>query len=257
MRFANISRLFAVFALLALGGCGMPVAVQIVSLLADGVSLLATEKSVSDHGLSALTDQDCALWRGLKGEAVCQDSDTVPVVLANREPPNRSESASPPEAPPAVETLVVEDNFSNAPVGGASAAANNEPPVIPIKSWIVAVETTEPLEAPAVPQAPQSITRTRQSSPSYAHQSGGYYYVIASYFRPADAERFAGRHPSLTPIVLSGTAKGRRVYRVAVGPLIKGRRPTVRAKLIDVGIRDAWGLTLNAPTVVTELAAVD
>ncbi len=241
MRLAKVLRLFSVLALLALGGCGMPVAVQIVSLLADGVSLLATEKSVSDHGLSALTNQDCAVWRGFKGESICQDYSPAPVIIASQEPANRSES-------------VFEDDFDSEWVDSRSIT---DPSAMPTKPWTVAVEIGETLEAPAVRRAPQQIASAPQSRPSYAPQNGGYFYVIASYFKPADAERFAGGHPSFTPIVISGTAKGRRVYRVAVGPLIKDKRPTVRAKLKHAGIPDAWGLRLNAPKIITELAAAE
>ncbi len=245
MRSANVSRLFAVVAVLALGGCGMPVAVQIVSLLADGASLIATEKSISDHGLSALTDQDCALWRGFQGEAICQDDETAPVVLAERKVANPAESA----IESAIDASDFEDEFDSRQVDAA--------PPVPVKSWIVAVETVETLAAPAVSKAiTPVVAKTSPSRPAYASQSGGYYYVIASYIRPNDAERFAGNHQSLTPVVLSGTAKGRQVYRVAVGPLPKDRRPTVRAKIVDAGIRDAWGLRLSEPRVITELAAI-
>lgn len=59
-----------------LSGCGLPPAVMIASYAADGVSYVATGKSVSDHGISKVTGRDCALWRIIKGEAVCKDEPT-------------------------------------------------------------------------------------------------------------------------------------------------------------------------------------
>ncbi len=57
-----------------LAGCGLPLAVTLGSYAADGVSYVATGKSVTDHGLTAVTGRDCALLRPiLKGKAICQD----------------------------------------------------------------------------------------------------------------------------------------------------------------------------------------
>ncbi|MEQ8195910.1 MAG: hypothetical protein RIB59_15620, partial [Rhodospirillales bacterium] len=49
-----------------LSGCGLPVGVTIASWAIDGISLLTTEKSVTDHGISAVAQRDCALWRVFK-----------------------------------------------------------------------------------------------------------------------------------------------------------------------------------------------
>lgn len=48
---------------LMLAGCGLPPAVVIASYAIDGVSYVTTGKSVTDHALSAVTQQDCALHR--------------------------------------------------------------------------------------------------------------------------------------------------------------------------------------------------
>jgi hypothetical protein len=58
--------------LLSMSGCGLPPAVAIGSYAADGVSYLATGKTVTDHGLSAAMDQDCAVIGHLvAGKPVC------------------------------------------------------------------------------------------------------------------------------------------------------------------------------------------
>lgn len=65
----------AILALAALlpAGCALPPAVTLASLAADGVSYVATGKSVSDHGISAATGNDCALMRPVfTGKAMCQ-----------------------------------------------------------------------------------------------------------------------------------------------------------------------------------------
>jgi hypothetical protein len=64
--------ILAVLLLMLLGGCALPPAVTLASLAADGVSYVATGKSVTDHGLSAATAQDCALLRPVfTGKAIC------------------------------------------------------------------------------------------------------------------------------------------------------------------------------------------
>ena len=63
----------AMLAPLALGACGLPIGVQIASLFADGVSYLTTDKSLTDHGISAVTGEDCALWRGVEGANICHE----------------------------------------------------------------------------------------------------------------------------------------------------------------------------------------
>jgi len=58
---------------MSLSGClvAVPPALQMASLALDGVSYVTTGKSVTDHAISTVTAQDCAMTRGLKGEDIC------------------------------------------------------------------------------------------------------------------------------------------------------------------------------------------
>ncbi|MBT7943004.1 MAG: hypothetical protein HN719_06570, partial [Alphaproteobacteria bacterium] len=66
-----------------LGGCALPVPIQVASWALDGISYMMTEKSVTDHGISVLTQKDCAVLRGLldPGE-FCRDFDDSATALA-------------------------------------------------------------------------------------------------------------------------------------------------------------------------------
>ena len=80
---------------LVLSACGLPVGVQIASLVADGISYLTTEKTLTDHGISVVTSKDCSLWRGGEGENICRDEDqmgTEDIELAEAltAPPNKT-----------------------------------------------------------------------------------------------------------------------------------------------------------------------
>ena len=66
--------------LASLGGCAVPTAVTIASYAADGASFLSTGRSVTDHGISILMQEDCALFRVVRGKPICrpmQKSDLV------------------------------------------------------------------------------------------------------------------------------------------------------------------------------------
>ena len=70
--------------ILFLGGCALPVPVQIASWALDGISYMLTEKSVADHGISVLAQKGCAVLRGLldPGE-FCRDFDSTATALAD------------------------------------------------------------------------------------------------------------------------------------------------------------------------------
>lgn len=59
---------------LLLVGCA-PLPFTVASMLADGVSYATTSKSLTDHGLSALSERDCAMHRLLTDGIVCRDID--------------------------------------------------------------------------------------------------------------------------------------------------------------------------------------
>lgn len=73
--------------LLFLGGCALPPAFTIVSLMIDGVSYANTGKSVSDHAISQVASADCAIWYGFVEGQFCHDDMTAdpafePIVTA-------------------------------------------------------------------------------------------------------------------------------------------------------------------------------
>ena len=70
----------AVIGGLLLGGCGLPVPLQIATWTLDGLSVLTTKKTMTDHGISMVTNQDCALWRGVVEGFVCRGDDPVTVI---------------------------------------------------------------------------------------------------------------------------------------------------------------------------------
>ncbi len=274
----------ALLAPLVLGGCGLPLGVQIASLFADAVSILTTEKTVTDHGLSLVAKKDCAVWRGLKGETICHEIDRGAVAVAEAGAP----AEAPPVAAPAADTEAAAPSVAalarmDVATGGNQAVEETRAPLVesPIRP-AGAGDTGLPGEAAAGLHVPGTVpgagpdrsaagqdgapTRLGRPAPpgtasasgrAQARAKGGTFYIIASFRHLANAKRFAHRQSALASAVLAGTAKGRPVFRVAVGPIAKAELGNARASLVGAGFRDVWALTLKQPNVVFELAQLD
>jgi len=219
---------------LVLGGCGLPVGVTVASFIADGVSLLTTEKTLTDHGISLVTDEDCALWRSLKGEDICHAEGRGATTVADGGAPADPAAADPPASP----------------VSTASAAPVD---VAPLGDAAPAAAQSEPLPPPAA--AASSVATPRPGTKAGADGTATF-LVIASYAREGDAEHFARLQRDLVTAVLPGTAHGKQVYRVAVGPVAKAERKAVKGRLVGVGFTDAWALTLDRTAAAVQVAAL-
>ena len=71
------------FALL-LGGCALPLPIQVASWALDGISYIMTEKSVADHGISLVAQKDCAILRGVLDPGdFCRDLEDATTAVAD------------------------------------------------------------------------------------------------------------------------------------------------------------------------------
>lgn len=88
-----------VLGLLLVAGCAIPVPLQIASWAPDGISYVATKKSMSDHGISLVMSQDCALWRGFTEGEICREdtAETIPAIAENA--PVQIATAGEPDTP--------------------------------------------------------------------------------------------------------------------------------------------------------------
>lgn len=73
-------RMMLAACMLLLGGCALPVPLQIASWAADGISFVMTKKSLTDHGISMVTQKDCALLRAVTEGTVCRDDDAATMI---------------------------------------------------------------------------------------------------------------------------------------------------------------------------------
>ncbi|HEC90488.1 MAG TPA: hypothetical protein ENI55_02355 [Alphaproteobacteria bacterium] len=63
--------LIVLTSLFLLAGCALPLPLKVASWALDGVSYLATQKSIAENGLSIIAKKDCSLMRPLKGQPIC------------------------------------------------------------------------------------------------------------------------------------------------------------------------------------------
>ena len=74
-----------------LGGCGLvPPAVSIASLAVDAFSYAVSGKSVSDHGLSMVMQEDCAVLNLIQGNEICAPEPHPEIELAATRDPDQS-----------------------------------------------------------------------------------------------------------------------------------------------------------------------
>ena len=133
------------------GACAAPMAVTGASYAADGGLLVASEKTSTDHMISMVSKQDCALWRVIKGRAVCKprEGDKDPYKVDYDDPQRTVAEDGVHYAPPLRTT-------ADAPATSWDAAAYKAPATIPATppAPVTAVAETAPEPAPAVAAEP-------------------------------------------------------------------------------------------------------
>ncbi|MBL6945478.1 MAG: SPOR domain-containing protein [Rhodospirillales bacterium] len=226
--------------------------VRLATWAINGVSYVTTEKSITDHGLTAIAKKDCAVWRGLVGNQICTDSEEPPVVVATIETkpepePDISSLAKfetaagglePPHPDPiADEVQIVSGKPENVPVPDKRAVfvpAPRKPTFqIPIESMIARAKAKP---SPAMELPPRAANLT----------TAGVFFVIGSFAEIDNATSLMNRHGDLDPVMVTAKMDGRDLYRVAVGPFGKTKLKTARRVLTRAGIFDAWAIRMNA-----------
>ena len=126
--------------LILLNACALPAAFTIASLAADGISYATSGKSVSDHALSAVANEDCAMWRALQDRPICGDREVPEVMVAAAPGPGESEvSAVVLTATPAADgSMAPEIDVSKVPAAVFAVAPAAGGPMVPEPA------TTEP-----------------------------------------------------------------------------------------------------------------
>jgi len=262
-----------------LGGCALPVPIQVASWAIDIISVVTTEKSITDHGLSALTSKDCALYRAVTEEdnVVCRDIDDRKDVMtadAGTDAKALADKDVLPAAPgfEAIEAQVAKAGTVSVPDQAEAPSSDivikpapgNEQPVTVNIDLAALQPVTEKIDRPfvrftqpevdvvQVPAAALQTTALQSGAlPPAAVEDGkpqaGFYYVIGSFRGSERAKRHMQAFRSLVPAVLHGKIgrDGRDVYRVVVGPFDTQERTGAFRRIKRAGIADTWAIRVS------------
>ncbi|MBT7147751.1 MAG: hypothetical protein HN893_12675 [Rhodospirillales bacterium] len=219
-----------------LGACTLPLHVQVVSWAIDGISYLTTEKSVTDHGLSMVAQQDCALWRLLTQGDICRDEDAI-TAIASADVATEGQAET-------VGTVATEESSSS----WSNPATAEDLSVIEVS--VAALEAPVALE-PVIETSPITSTVTPTivvplvEASAVEMANAGDYLVIGSFSKQTNALGFAEKNGSLDTKILPAMVSGEQVYRVVVGPVVTGNRETVTAALQVAGLNESWPLSVT------------
>ncbi len=225
-------------AALLLAGCGLPPAITIASLMIDGVSYATSGKSASNHVLSAVVNEDCAVWRGVV------EADIESVCLDEAE---NGETPSPVDGEVTVaEADVVYEEERDLLASFASAPIEVEPiePIEPIAVFAPGKSDQEVQLAalgtePDLGTDPFPVTVVESLTGSHAT-----FLVVGSFRSTSNANLFAARldvhSASVVPVVVGG----RTYRRVVTGPFPRGALAAARARLRLQGVESTWAINL-------------
>jgi hypothetical protein len=259
--------------MLFLAGCALPPAVTVASLVLDGASYVATGKSTTDHAISALADEDCALLRVADGKEICDPDGEVLFALVADDPANENwyldpeagvtdsdavtrwgsaseleatvepEAQQPPEVsvrPKATKSLVETASAMPPLTPGPVGQGKNLTPLATAISIAAKPSprglfaAARPVSKPAEPSLPiQTVSRFSQLTLEDGQVVT--YAVIASFQNVENARRMAaGRDDGV--LIQEIEVKGDTTYRILVD------QPLEQAR-ID-GFSDAWPVRL-------------
>ncbi len=250
-------KLWIVPLLLFLTGCGASAAMTVASLALDGVSLMASGKTVADHALSFVTQQDCAIWRAVtQGDigAICrlpvEDEDAI--VTAAADEPAEAIIDEPAAAARPVESAEIErvaamgarslksrgelafaDGIGGAPLFSFGLMAT--PPAAPLAASLALLPVGYQVPTSSVPPA---LINNRKAT-----------YLVAGSFRNSAyardlANRLIMRQGGNAVMIAPAMVAEVRFHRVVTGPLGAGEMHAARDRLASTGHTDAWAISL-------------
>lgn len=214
----------------------MPPVVSYASLAMDGISYVATGKSVSDHALSAATDQDCAVWRVVSEqeiEAVCQDT-----VKTNAK--------------------VTADDAGNDGWFFAGLFSSDDKAPADDLDPLVSPAAAEPATSPdkdidsftnstgfdAIDFAPAKAPVADAPVPATTPNSKAIYLVLGSFKSVAGAKSLASRVPGITTAIAPALIGEDRYFRVVSGPYELDETGAAEQRLAAAGINNVWAARL-------------
>jgi hypothetical protein len=256
---------------LAFGGCAVvPPFVGAVAYGIDGISLLVSGKTTTDHAVSAMADQDCRLWRLLTLEDVCRpNEDEAVTAIAMAEPAAGEATARPPGDPTilpreaadlAPRTAPTLRSAAAVPVAAlASAPLIGRPQAKPGAGlWPpAAFEPARPVPTP-VPTAPARLAPPAIVAPASAVHAATFsavpelYLVLGTFRQRGNAEALASRLLDAGAIITDPELGVSQFHRVVLGPVAPTGTAALRQQMQRHGVNGIWQATLCLDANATE-----
>ena len=217
-----MQKFLVIFSCLGLGGCVAPPIFTYVSMAMDGASLVATGKSVGDHALSAVINEDCALLR------VFTEQDVNAVC---REYPSEDQQVA---ATATATEPVVDSSF-------AMPYLEIEPEKIPPLAHV----DPEPI-------LPVAFMDGMGKSGAWDEKLGNQqaiYLMIGNFPSVEGAEKLAARVTGISASVAPAMAGDNSYFRVVAGPIAPGETGAAQSRLAAVGINNSWVANLCRRTL--------
>jgi hypothetical protein len=230
----------------------IPPAITIASYAVDGVSYIATGKSLTDHAISEVAGEDCVLIRAAILENPCRDHVTPDSELAVELETNYGGED--------VSTELAEADLAAGGPRGRPPTYESRKPGAPFGA---------PGDAPATALAERRAAPTAPVLAQRPAPAAGY-VVVGSFRDRGNAERARRAHAASGAAVVPASMRGQAVYRVVaaraavrpndarwtIAPCTGGRSAGVSPCLDRAGIALVRGETVRRPGRGVESAAV-
>ncbi len=206
---------------LAVGGCALPIPIQIASWAASGFSYATTGKSVSDHAFSALASKDCALHRVMLGEEICSPVDFDGAAIVKRDLEQESPTAEKSTVRLRESMIALAEDLNNdlQPASGENDDASLDSALRAMADTLDTIEHNGQATHP-VDQGPAKR-----------------FLVIGRYEKLADAEMARERHETHSAAVRMVLENGAVLYQVTAGPLTQQDADKLESKLGKLGLK--------------------
>ena len=199
------------------GGCALPVPLQIASWAASGFSYAATGKSLSDHAVSAVTHEDCALHRIALGKDICVPIETDGTALAKNSPASKASEPT--------------NRLRDSMIALAESSDNDLQPASKDPG------TAKPLDKAllAMAETLNGIDRVAGTETVAQRDAPAHYLVIGRYRALEEAENVRIRHAALGTKIRMVLENGALLYQVTAGPFTRPTAQDMEARLEKFG----------------------
>ena len=215
---------FIVLIGIGLSGCAIPIPLQIASWAASGISYITTGKSMSDHAVSAVASQDCAVHRLVLGRSMCEafvdESEGTAVAQVNAAAKDTATPDSPTQR--LRDSMISLAEKLDGDLQPAAGPADSETGLTaPLRTKDDKSSSALGTIDNALVALAETINSTQQDeTPKILVETANaqHYLIIGQFRQLREAEAVRTRHASLQTVVRMVLDEGALLFQVTAGP---------------------------------------